>query len=540
MIEGCKKIDGIICGGPQSEDHMKSKNWTAPELMLDDDRFLGPVTIRTDGKVPWSKTIETYAPERLRSALNDPVLPDPDSTLFDRAKANLIHSIQGQLAGGLLRAFGRRARRANSPFQWIPRASWLREFSIDATPEPWRMLFSREGNAFRLVPGEPGWCEVWVVAAPRSQQSAADWVDAAIARQAANFDHHAAAADTRPASRNVAAYPMAETEAYVLVTTDWQWKAQTFQAGWVGRVSKDAAAVMTSQGVAVNWPPLPGEAGADPAFLAMLGEWQGGDLRTAVQQLVLAAPEVSAFEMFAGTAYALRPPQVAGCLAVARWRASELPSAPAIWKPKPEPPASRSLLGEPHGWLAGLTDRLPDYRLPVGRRVLADHEAARVHAMSSWRQRAIDRLMCEIFERLRTGDWKATGLRDDTAEALRVTIPPRCWDHPRYELTWPRDGAALRPAKDAPGNLPHYAQLEVAPAPAKVLGTAGAESRCRHWIADLALAHPDDAPKRKRDMEAEAVKLFRVNGHGFRRAWDAAAPDGWKSGGRRKAKPERN
>lgn len=516
---------------------MTGGNWIAPDLALEDGQFCGPLRALPDDAISWGHAIEIHIAHRLRAALDLPAEPDPESALFDRARANVIRAIQAQLAGGALRACGRKAGRDNSAFEWIPRHDWMREASIDASPAPWRALFSREGNAFVLNTADPAWCQVWITAAPRTRRTATEQLAEVIARQAEMAAFERPGQDDTPEPQYHLPSTCEEVGMWVLVTTEWRWREYEFPAGWVGAVAHDTATAMFAEGVAVRWPPPDDGAVQDPIFRGMPANWEGGDLRREVLSLVLGAPEVMAFDMFQSTAYALGRSEVAGPLAVARWRPSDIPSQPPTRAPRAGGSSGQSFLGHRSGWLPKPITPLPLSNLPTGRRLLSETEAARIAALAWWRKREIDRLMCELMERLRMGEWKATGIRDDTAEAQRVTVPPRCWDHPRYELTWQHDGAALRPETGAPGNLPHYAQVAIGPMPESQMGTAAAESRCRRWLAEVARAYPEKPPKRKPDMAAEAMERFGVNGRGFTRAWDASVPESWTARGRPISRP---
>jgi hypothetical protein len=163
---------------------MTGRNWIAPDLPLEHGQCCGPLFAMPADAIPWGHAIEVHAEHRLRAALALPAEPDPDSALFDRAGANVIRAIEAHLAGGALRAFGRKAGRNRAGFGWIPRSDWMREASIDAAPAPWRALFSREGNAFVLNFADPVWYQMRITKAPRMRSTTTEQISGVIARQA--------------------------------------------------------------------------------------------------------------------------------------------------------------------------------------------------------------------------------------------------------------------------------------------------------------------------------------------------------------------
>ncbi|MDN3568960.1 hypothetical protein QWZ14_31665 [Paeniroseomonas aquatica] len=300
---------------------------------------------------------------------------------------------------------------------------------------------------------------------------------------------------------------MPEAEApQVLVTADWRNNGRVFEVGTIVPVSPETLTIMRAYGLGVPWPKPPQQVAPDPVFHAMPADWTGGPFKTVVGELIFCAPEVAAFNATTDGPhgnFALPKPSLVGNMTVALWTV-------AVWETK-----------------AGTKPR--SYWKDAPNR-------NKRGALAWWRQREVDRLACAMFDRLRSGEWLASGVRDDTAEAQRVDILPSAWRHPRYLLKWERYGAALRPEDGAPGPLPHYAMIEVRKPPSISVGTAAAETRCRQWIHDLAVQHPESPPRPKALLRNEAATMpIGASDRAFDRAWGAVAPDAWKKPGRKKS-----
>lgn len=297
----------------------------------------------------------------------------------------------------------------------------------------------------------------------------------------------------------------------VLVTWAFPKDGRQFERGWIGRVAPQTADRMVERGLGVWWPEQPAPPPPDADFWAMPDNWNGGPLLEVIRTLIFTAPQVATFGGTSRFSVGV-PTSLDDDMRVARWTMERWRDALASWSPMGKHRDS-PVLNVIDRSLSNDSDR---------------HSAI-------WRRFTleIDRLLCIMFERLRTGEWVAMGVRDDLPEAPRKRLSPKVWAHPRYRLAWEGDETALRPDPGAPGQLPHYAQLVVSPAnPVALRGTAAAETRCRAELAKLAEANPEKPPAPKPAICEQLMRKTGVSLRGFQRVWAGTVPDSWKDPGR--------
>lgn len=140
-------------------------------------------------------------------------------------------------------------------------------------------------------------------------------------------------------------------------------------------------------------------------------------------------------------------------------------------------------------------------------------------------RRLRDQLQESLLKQLKHGEWESTGF--DSRRPLNeppVEIPRDAWEF--LELDFQNS--------QAKGNGFTIDGIRVRRIDGSERSVVKAEKRCEVWLREQAVA--GRTVVKKRELMAEAQERFPdLSVRGFLRAWTTAAPEHWKSPGRKKS-----